>query len=248
MAEPDDPMGQQVKRFGKGEVQPQDFLSDDGMMHRIGVEILPEQLPVADDFALQSAVAGRICRTDRPCEICQSVFRIGFGQIFGIGDPEPFGQRLLFGQYRHSGAKCFGGGLPPLRKRRSVGADLIMVIGTRTQNDLPDVAQVSEYEDEILANGEPGVEPERFPADQREGEQFAVGPSVAQQAVFDDYFPQLALRAGGVGVVVKLRAVLGDVFDGDALADQQVAVGQRGAEKCSQILVIDPVSQSMNAT
>lgn len=189
MAEPDDPMGQQVKRFGKGEVQPQDFLSDDGMMHRIGVEILPEQLPVADDFALQSAVAGRICRTDRPCEVCQSVFRIGFGQIFGIGDPEPFGQRLLFGQYRHSGAKCFGGGLPPLRKRRSVGADLIMVIGTRTQNDLPDVAQVSEYEDEILANGEPGVEPERFPADQREGEQFAVGPSVAQQAVFDDYFP-----------------------------------------------------------
>ena len=39
----------------------------------------------------------RICRTDRPCQICQSVFRIGFGQIFGIGDPEPFGQRLLFG-------------------------------------------------------------------------------------------------------------------------------------------------------
>lgn len=107
MAEPDDPMGQQVKRFGKGEVHPQDFLSDDGMMHRIGVEILPEQLPVADDFALQSAVAGRICRTDRPCEICQSVFRIGFGQIFGIGDPEPFGQHLLFGQYRHSGAKWF---------------------------------------------------------------------------------------------------------------------------------------------
>ncbi|MFQ6940755.1 MAG: hypothetical protein ACLRSE_12245 [Alistipes finegoldii] len=104
------------------------------------------------------------------------------------------------------------------------------------------MAQVSEYEDEILANGEPGVEPERFPADQREGEQFAVGPSVAQQAVFDDYFPQLALRAGGVGVVVKAPCGFGRCISmATPWLTSRSPSGQRGAEKCSQILVIDPV-------